>query len=80
MHGHDQDYNIVKEIEFKNVNKELKTLKEKAMEKAMNQNLVKNIKRLNFKPPEFGITVLGCSHGFDPKGSTSGYIIWINGK
>eukprot|EP01017_Pseudomicrothorax_dubius_P028945 TRINITY_DN3484_c0_g1_i3.p1 TRINITY_DN3484_c0_g1~~TRINITY_DN3484_c0_g1_i3.p1 ORF type:complete len:539 (-),score=139.45 TRINITY_DN3484_c0_g1_i3:142-1758(-) len=24
--------------------------------------------------------VLGCSHGFDPKGSTSGYIFWLNGR
>lgn len=31
-------------------------------------------------PPEFGITVLGASHGFDPSGNTSGYIIWINGR
>lgn len=31
-----------------------------------------------FNPPIFGITVLGGSHGFDPKGSTSGYVIWIN--
>ena len=33
-----------------------------------------------FIPPSFGVTVLGCSHGFDPKGSTSGYIMWINGR
>ena len=33
-----------------------------------------------FDPPEFGVTVLGCSHGFDPKGSTSGYVFWINGR
>lgn len=33
-----------------------------------------------FKPPKFGITVLGNSHGFDPKGSTSGYIIWVDGR
>jgi hypothetical protein len=33
-----------------------------------------------FKPPKFGLTVLGNSHGFDPKGSTSGYIIWVNGR
>ena len=33
-----------------------------------------------FEPPLFGVTVLGASHGFDPKGSTSGYIIWINGR
>lgn len=33
-----------------------------------------------FNPPDFGVTVLGCSHGFDPKGSTSGYVFWINGR
>lgn len=33
-----------------------------------------------FIPPKFGITVLGSSHGFDSQGSTSGFIIWINGK
>lgn len=31
-----------------------------------------------FNPPKFGVTVLGASHGFDPKGSTSGYVLWIN--
>ncbi len=34
----------------------------------------------NFNPPIFGVTILGASHGFDPKGSVSGYIIWINGR
>ena len=33
-----------------------------------------------FVPPLFGVTVLGCSHGFDPVGITSGYVIWINGR
>jgi hypothetical protein len=32
-----------------------------------------------FLPPIFGITTLGSSHGFDPKGKTSGFIFWING-
>lgn len=31
-----------------------------------------------FTPPVFGITTLGASHGFDPVGLTSGFIIWIN--
>ena len=31
-----------------------------------------------FDPPSFGVTVLGNSHGFDPSGSTSGYVLWIN--
>ncbi len=31
-----------------------------------------------FTPPLFGVTVLGSSHGFDPKGSTSGYVLWVN--
>jgi len=34
----------------------------------------------NFKPPIFGLTVLGNSHGFDAKGSTSGYVLWVNGR
>ena len=31
-----------------------------------------------FDPPEFGITCLGPSHGFDPEDNTSGFILWIN--
>jgi len=34
----------------------------------------------DFVPPQFGLTVLGNSHGFDAKGSTSGYVLWINGR
>lgn len=33
-----------------------------------------------FLPPDFGVTVLGNSHGFDKSGSTSGYVLWINGR
>lgn len=33
-----------------------------------------------FRPPLFGFTVLGNSHGFDMCGSTTGFIIWINKK
>lgn len=29
--------------------------------------------------PCFGVTMLGTSHGFDPKGQTTGLIIWANG-
>lgn len=32
-----------------------------------------------FIAPSFGITTLGSSHGFDPKGKTSGFIFWVNG-
>jgi len=35
---------------------------------------------LTFHPPSFGVTVLGNSHGFDKNGSTSGYVLWINGR
>ena len=35
---------------------------------------------VGFSPPKFGISILGNSHGFDAKGSTSGYILWINGR
>ena len=33
-----------------------------------------------FVAPEFGVTCLGPSHGFDPNDNTSGFIIWINGR
>jgi hypothetical protein len=42
--------------------------------------MIEKAQELNFTPPLFGVTILGCSHGFDHKGSTSGYIIWINKK
>ncbi len=31
-----------------------------------------------FMPTDFGVTVLGNSHGFDKSGSISGYVLWIN--
>ena len=31
-----------------------------------------------YKPPLFGVTCLGPSHGFDPEENTSGFIIWLN--
>jgi len=33
-----------------------------------------------FRLPRFGITVLGSSHGFDPNGNTTGFVIWVNGR
>ncbi|MDP2345864.1 MAG: cyclic nucleotide-binding domain-containing protein [Deltaproteobacteria bacterium] len=35
-----------------------------------------------FKPPEFGVTVLGRSHGFDPdpRERTTGFVLWIGGR
>lgn len=33
-----------------------------------------------FQPPDFGITIIGSGHGFDASSSTSGFIIWLNGK
>lgn len=30
--------------------------------------------------PRFGITPLGTSHGFDPTGDLTSFVIWINGK
>lgn len=31
-----------------------------------------------FIPPDFGVTCLGPSHGFDPTQNTSGFILWLN--
>ncbi len=33
-----------------------------------------------FAPPEFGVTVLGASHGFDPAGKTTGFLLWMGGR
>lgn len=33
-----------------------------------------------FTPPSFGVTVLGASHGFDPFGKTTGFLLWIGGR
>lgn len=49
------------------------------------------INYLDFDPPTFGVdyfasptdikvTFLGTSHGFDVKGNTTGFIIWVNGN
>lgn len=33
-----------------------------------------------FIAPDFAITCLGPSHGFDPRENTSGFILWLNGR
>ena len=33
-----------------------------------------------FEIPSFGITFLGTSHGFDPMGTTVGFVLWMNGR
>lgn len=42
--------------------------------------IARNVIPPTFHPPSFGVTVLGNSHGFDKNGSTSGYVLWINGR
>lgn len=34
----------------------------------------------HWKPPVFGITVIGSGHGFDAATSTVGFILWLDGK
>jgi CRP-like cAMP-binding protein/glyoxylase-like metal-dependent hydrolase (beta-lactamase superfamily II) len=34
----------------------------------------------SFSPPTFGVTVLGASHGFDPSGKTTGFLLWLGGR
>lgn len=38
----------------------------------------KAVRRSVFKPPVFGVTVLGSGHGFDCKGKTTGLLLWVN--
>jgi CRP-like cAMP-binding protein/glyoxylase-like metal-dependent hydrolase (beta-lactamase superfamily II) len=35
---------------------------------------------MSFMPPSFGVTVLGASHGFDPSGKTTGFLLWMGGR
>lgn len=30
-----------------------------------------------FTVPLVGVTMLGCSHGFDPMGTTTGFVVWV---
>ena len=32
----------------------------------------------SFRAPDFGVTMLGTSHGFDAGGNTTGFVLWIN--
>jgi len=34
----------------------------------------------DFQVPAFGCTFLGTSHGFDPSGTTTGFVLWVNGR
>jgi CRP-like cAMP-binding protein len=36
--------------------------------------------RFATKRPRFGVTPLGTSHGFDPVGEVTSFVVWINGK
>lgn len=58
---------------------ESELVKERSDYNRLTQNSIGNIPP-SFYPPSFGVTVLGNSHGFDKSGSTSGYVLWINGR
>eukprot|EP00947_MAST-08B_sp_MAST-8B-sp1_P006599 g6599.t1 len=45
--------------------------------------LKRDLEKTEYKPfdiPVFGVTMLGCSHGFDKKGRTTGFVLWMNRK
>lgn len=35
---------------------------------------------VDFAVPQFGATFLGTSHGFDPNGTTTGFVLWMGGR
>ena len=35
---------------------------------------------MSWVAPSFGVTVLGASHGFDPSGKTTGFLLWMGGR
>lgn len=36
--------------------------------------------RYGTKRPRFGVTPLGTSHGFDPVGDVTSFVVWVNGR
>jgi CRP-like cAMP-binding protein len=36
--------------------------------------------RFSIHRPRFGVTSLGTSHGFDPSGDLTSFVVWVNGK
>ena len=79
----DQVYNVYTNDDNK---KELvATIQEdyKALPVKSEKDEKKKDKKLEYRPlsiPQFGVTVLGASHGFDPSGTTTGFVIWVNGR
>ena len=51
-----------------------------SLDDIFSQPEIKIPKPVSFHAPSFGVTVLGNAHGFDKSGSTSGYVLWINGR
>jgi CRP-like cAMP-binding protein/glyoxylase-like metal-dependent hydrolase (beta-lactamase superfamily II) len=43
-------------------------------------DMYRNAVRFATERPRFGITPLGTSHGFDPVGEVTSFVVWINGK
>src|SRR5262249_12878038 len=43
-------------------------------------DLGRNAVRFATERPRFGVTPLGTSHGFDPVGEVTSFVVWINGK
>jgi CRP-like cAMP-binding protein len=39
-----------------------------------------NAVRFATERPRFGVTPLGTSHGFDPAGDVTSFVVWVNGK
>jgi hypothetical protein len=63
-------------LELQNQSQEHFEIQTKKIKSKINQDFL----NLHFIPPLFGVTMLGNSHGFDPCGDCSGYILWINGR
>ena len=46
--------------------------------KNLDESKLMESKKKLFEPPMFGVTILGSSHGFDPKRPTTGFVLWMN--
>ncbi|KAN0037459.1 hypothetical protein ACTFIV_002807 [Dictyostelium citrinum] len=79
-----EDQSLFKVLQLEETGKgdKVQTLVATIPSKILFPDMINSISTINdnkiFDPPTFGITIIGSSHGFDPKKSTTGFVLWIN--
>jgi len=84
IHDINEDNEIIGKVKFSGHVRVSESIRISGFDQRESISSVNSISRAlpppSFHPPSFGVTVLGNSHGFDKNGSTSGYVLWVNGR